>query len=104
MTYEAYRALNALSLKELSTSKDRLLRAAGYADGIFNTCTKKLGISDSTVLKTKATEALNSYMEFQINTARDNDWVLSMVALVPCLQVCLLLFCILGLLIRGGIP
>ncbi|KAF7794355.1 hypothetical protein EIP86_005489 [Pleurotus ostreatoroseus] len=90
MNYEADRSSRAINSAEFDTSADRVADNAGYAKGGLVTCTaappEGLGIKDVNVLTAPPTKALTSYTDFQIQTATDRNWVLSLVAMVPCIQ------------------
>ena len=79
-----------------------------YASDILQTCTDQppngLGIGDSIVLGTPETRALQEYTDYQISIANTTNWVLSLVAMIPCIQVCLLPFRVHGLLTRYPSP
>ena len=70
----------------------RVQKNTDYANAILSTCTSQLpgglGIESSTVLGACESDALKSYTDFQISTASSADWVVSMVAMIPCIQVC----------------
>lgn len=95
MTYEAERSIKAQSSAEFATSTERVKTNADYSNVILATCTADppvgLGIKDLEVLETRATLALMWYNQFQILCAQETDWVISLVAFVPCIQVRLLL-------------
>ena len=86
--------MKATSSTEFDTSADRVASGAGYAKEGLSTCTTAqpdgLGIQDYKVLTVPPTDALTSYTDFQIATAQQTSWVLALVAMIPCIQVCLL--------------
>lgn len=107
--YEKARRCQTSDPVEIKESEERIKKASGYADVILKTCTDQptcgLGIERSTVEGAMESSALKSYTGFQISTAESTDWVLSLVAMIPCIQVCLQPFChIHGLLTYGGVP
>ena len=69
----------------------RVGRRAGYGKDLLKTCTTAppdgLGIQDSVVLATPATDALERYIAFLIDAANSQNWVMSLVAMIPCIQV-----------------
>ena len=107
MTYEAERSVKAQSSADFSVSTERVKGNADYSNDILKTCTASppsgLGIPELTVLETRATLALSWYNQFQILVANNTNWVISLVAMIPCIQVCLLLSCARGFLTSSGI-
>ncbi|KAF9785120.1 hypothetical protein BJ322DRAFT_1061457 [Thelephora terrestris] len=91
MTYEADRSGKALSLAKFTETTNRVKDNADYSNGILKTCTDPLpdglAIDGLTVLQTRATLALLWYNQFQILCAQNTNWAISMVAMVPCIQV-----------------
>ena len=91
MNYETDRSSRAMNSADFDTSADRVADDASYAKGGLATCTITppggLGIKDVNVLTAPPTDALTSYTDFQIETAAEKNWVLSLVAMVPCIQV-----------------
>lgn len=53
-------------------------------------------MNDTAVLKTTPAKVLNDYTEFQAQTAEKYDWVMGLVAMIPCIQVRPLLWSIAG--------
>ena len=109
LEYETARKSKALSQAEIEVSEKRIQSTTDYAHVILNTCTNQppsgLGIKSSTVLGARESGALKSYTDFQISTASSADWVVSMVAMIPCIQVRLMPFChIRGSLTSNGDP
>ena len=90
--YEADRGLKTTTTKDFKESITRVKKSAGYGEGLFNTCTtvppEGLGIKDSVVLETPATPALNNYIALLTKAANNQNWVMSLVAMIPCIQVC----------------
>ena len=70
---------------------DKVGKRAAYAKDLLKTCTTApptgLGIKDSDVISTHATKALIQYIDLLTNAANTQNWVMSMVAMVPCVQV-----------------
>ena len=70
---------------------DKVGKRAAYAKDLLKTCTSApptgLGIKDSDVISTHATKALTQYINLLVNAATTQNWVMSMVAMVPCVQV-----------------
>jgi len=90
MTYEADRSVKAQSSASFQVSTQRVKNNADYSNDILTTCTTAqpdgLGIAELTVLETRATLALLWYNQFQILVANETNWVVSLVAMVPCIQ------------------
>ena len=104
--YEADRGLKATNTKDFETSMDRVGKRASYGKDLLKTCTTAppngLGIQDSVVLATPATDALKRYITLLIDAANNQNWVMSLVAMIPCIQVGHLSFCARWLLISGS--
>ncbi|KAF9785115.1 hypothetical protein BJ322DRAFT_809345 [Thelephora terrestris] len=90
ITFETARACKALDSAEFDVSLKRIKGKTDYASVLLNTCVSQspsgLGVEMSTVLGACESDALKSYTDFQISTAYSNDWVVSLVAMVPCIQ------------------
>ncbi|KAF9785117.1 hypothetical protein BJ322DRAFT_809347 [Thelephora terrestris] len=88
--YETARKSKALNQAEVEVSEKRIKKTAGYASAVFNACTNQspggLGIEGSVVRGACESDALKSHTDFQISTANSNDWVVSLVAMIPCIQ------------------
>ena len=82
------------------------MKRANSAADLFKVCTDPkpdgLGIQDSVVLGTSASPVLDEYTKFLNDVAKKENWVKSLVAMIPCVQVRSLLFCI-RILIGSGI-
>ena len=74
------------------------MKRANSAADLFKICTDPkpdgLGIQDSVVLGTNASPVLDEYTKFLNDVAKKENWVKSLVAMIPCVQVRSLLFCI----------
>ena len=46
-----------------------------------------LGLKEGDVLKASPSDALKKYTDYQIQTVKDKSWILSEVAMIPCIQV-----------------
>jgi len=88
--YEADRGLKATDTWDFKESMSRVKKRAGYGEGLLETCTAEppngLGITDSDVLATSATEALNAYIALLVKAANNQSRVMSLVAMIPCIQ------------------
>ena len=92
-TYEAHRGLKATNTKDFGISMDRVGKRAIYAKDILKVCTTAppngLGIEESTVFATPETGALQQYVALLLDAADKENWVMSAVAMIPCIQVSL---------------
>ena len=92
--------------KDFQLSRERVVKRANSAADLFKVCTDPkpdgLGIQDSVVLGTSASPVLDEYTKFLNDVAKKENWVKSLVAMIPCVQVRSLLFCI-RILIGSGI-
>ena len=72
---------------------DRVGKRAIYAKDILKVCTTAppngLGIEESTVFATPETGALQQYVALLLDAADKENWVMSAVAMIPCIQVSL---------------
>ena len=72
-------------------SMDKVGKRAAYAKDLLKMCTTApptgLGIKDSDVIATHETKALVQYIDLLTSAANTQNWVMSMVATVPCIQV-----------------
>jgi thiaminase len=106
-TYEAIRGLKATNRQDFETSMDRVGKRAKYAKDHLKMCTTAppngLGIEESTILATPETKALQQYVALLLDTAVKENWVMSVVAMIPCIQVSLLSSYVHGLLISGSL-
>ena len=84
--------------KDFQLSRERVVKRANSAADLFKLCTDPkpdgLGIQDSVVLGTSASPVLDEYTKFLNDVAKKENWVKSLVAMIPCVQVRSLLFCI----------
>lgn len=75
---------------------DRVAKRADYAKETLKTCIapqpEGLGLKDSVALSTKQSDALKRYIDFFISVANTQNWAMSLVAMIPCIQVCHLIF------------
>jgi thiaminase len=105
--YEADRGLKATNATDFGISMDKVVKRANYGKELLKTCTDApptgLGIADSVVLATPATTALKNYIALLIAAANEQNWVMSLVATVPCIQVSHPPFCAYGLFIGGSL-
>jgi len=90
VTYECERATRATTADEFSQSAHRISNGATYAQEALDLCIqpedKGLGIQAIKALQAASTPALDAYTQFQFETAKDTNWVLSLVAMVACVQ------------------
>ncbi|KAF9785126.1 hypothetical protein BJ322DRAFT_1061478 [Thelephora terrestris] len=88
--WEAERGLKALNQASFGISMKKVASRAGYSTDLLSTCTAAspygLGISDSVVLATSATTALQNYIALLTTTASEENWVMCLVAMIPCIQ------------------
>lgn len=93
--YEADHGLKATDGTDFGTSLDRVAKRGNYVKEILETCTitppNGLGIKDYSVLTTPPTEALIRYIVLLQNAADAENWAVAMVAMIPCVQVSLVL-------------
>jgi thiaminase len=105
--YEANRGLKATNTLDFETSMDRVGKRAKYAKDHLKMCTTAppngLGIEESTILATPETEALQQYVALLLDAADKENWVMSVVAMIPCIQVSPLSSYVHGLLISGSL-
>jgi hypothetical protein len=59
----------------------------GYSRVLLSICTQELHIPDGRVLQARREWETKLYTEFTISVAESFDWVGSLVAMIPCIQV-----------------
>ncbi|KZT70044.1 hypothetical protein DAEQUDRAFT_726042 [Daedalea quercina L-15889] len=88
--YQTQRAMSSTSTEEFDETADKASRYCTYAQGALHLCVypvdQGLGMNDTSVLQTKAAPVTDSYTKFQFETARDYNWVMGLVAMIPCIQ------------------
>ncbi|KAI0277845.1 hypothetical protein BC826DRAFT_927533 [Russula brevipes] len=91
MLYDTERSVKATDQATYVSLAGKIESHAKYAPETLKYCTDKdkLNIPEATVFGTKLAEAVTKYIEFLQETAenKDNDWVVSYVATIPCIQV-----------------
>jgi hypothetical protein len=89
MLYDTERSIKATDQATYISLAGKIESHAKYAPDSLKYCTDKdkLNIPEATVFETKLAEAVTKYVEFLQETAENNDWVVSYVATVPCIQV-----------------
>jgi thiaminase len=85
--YHTERSLKAPDQTEYKNLTGKISSNATYSVSLLETCTGKLGLKDTTVLHTPPAKATTDYKNFVVEVAEKYDWVVSLVAMVPCIQV-----------------
>ena len=87
MRYDAARAANAPTTPEVLDEAKHVQSSYDYALSVLDTCVKELNIPEDKVLNAQKEAACQSYTQFEVETAQDEDWITSKVAMIPCIQV-----------------
>ena len=58
-----------------------------YAQSILGYCVEVLGIPRDRVQNAPREQVTIDYTNFEIETARREDWATSMIVMIPCIQV-----------------
>ncbi|KAF7361397.1 Heme oxygenase-like protein [Mycena sanguinolenta] len=85
-TFNAERAVTAQDIKTYTDLADRIRRGVGYALDQLSVLTSQLGVPASVVFQTPLAAVTARYLEFLIEEVKKRNWVLSLVALAPCIQ------------------
>lgn len=88
LRYDAERMSKTNEEKNLLEMAGRVSDDLGYAKVVLKTCTDTLGIKEDAVNAVKPEAASTEYSELEFKAAETQDWVASLVALIPCFQVC----------------
>jgi len=90
ISYQVDRALKTTKGTDFDTTADKAKNYCDYAKGALHLCIdaadKGLGINDAVVLRATPADVLDEYTEFQASTAEKHDWVMGLVAMIPCIQ------------------
>jgi thiaminase len=87
MLYDTERSTKAPNEATYETLNRRISSNAAYSLEILKTCIHSLGISESNVLQATRDEATRKYIDFIVDIAERYDWVVALLAIVPCIQV-----------------
>jgi thiaminase len=87
MLFDTERSIKAPDEKTYEELTKNIESNAGYARGVLSICTQDLQIPEGTVLGARNEWETSLYIEFLVNVATHFDWVASLVAMVPCIQV-----------------
>lgn len=83
--------MNSTTTEEFDETAVKASHYCTYAQGALHLCVdpidKGLGMNDTTVLQTEAAPVTDEYTKFQFETAREYNWVMGLVAMIPCIQV-----------------
>lgn len=85
MRYDAARAANAPTTEEVLAGADDIKSGKEFADSVLDACVQ-LGIPKAKVFSAKKELAAQSYTQFEVQSAKEEDWVTSKVAMIPCIQ------------------
>jgi thiaminase len=85
--YHTERSLKAPSKAEYKNLTSKISSNADYSYSLLETCTVNLKLNDTAVLNTRPAKATTDYNAFVVGVAEKYDWVVSLVAVVACIQV-----------------
>jgi len=86
MLYDTERSTKAPDEATYETLNGRIRSNATYGLAILKTCIHSLGISESNVLQARREDATKKYVDFIVDIAERYDWIVSLLAIVPCIQ------------------
>lgn len=90
--------------QDFNDTTTKVQHYCAYAQGALNYCVNQpktpeadggpgLGLNDKDVLQATPADVINEYTDFQIQTAETHNRVMSLVAMIPCIQVYVGQFC-----------
>lgn len=88
MRYDAARAANAPTTEEVLAGADDIKSGKEFADTVLDACVQ-LNIPKTKVYSAQKELAAQSYTQFEVQSAEEEDWVTSKIAMIPCIQVIL---------------
>ncbi|EMD35319.1 hypothetical protein CERSUDRAFT_116124 [Gelatoporia subvermispora B] len=87
LRYDAERMSKTKEEKRLLEMADRISGDLSYVQIVKQTCTDTLGIKEDVVNAVNPEAASTKYSELEFEAAETQDWIISLVALIPCFQV-----------------
>ncbi|OCH89238.1 heme oxygenase-like protein [Obba rivulosa] len=87
LRYDAERMSKAPSTDDLMQSAQHVYNDLEYAQDTLKTCTGTLDIPEADVNAAETDSASAAYSSFEFSVAERQDWVNSLVAMIPCIQV-----------------
>jgi thiaminase len=87
MLFDTERSLKAPDVKTYEALTQKIESHTRYARKLLGVCTQELQIPERRVLQATREWATTQYTEFTIDVAERFDWVVSLVAVIPCIQV-----------------
>ncbi|KAI0298492.1 hypothetical protein BC826DRAFT_906870, partial [Russula brevipes] len=87
MLFDTERSTKAPNKANYTSLAQRIKDDTDYAVSLLTTCIQNLSIPEATVLQTKREWEVNLYTDFTINVVENFDWVVSLVSMIPCIQV-----------------
>lgn len=89
ITFQSKRLPNAISAKGIDSSLSTISAFCGYSKDVLTRCLAIPDTEEGQIIKAEPTDVLKKYIENQLAAAGDNDWVMSLVAIIPCIVVSL---------------
>ena len=87
ITFQSERLPKAISAKGTKDNLDKIADFCNYSKKALDRCLQDLGIPERQLIGVEPTEALKKYIEAQLAAAEGNDWVMGLVAIIPCVVV-----------------
>jgi hypothetical protein len=87
MLFDTERSLKAPDVKTYEELTQKIESHTRYARKFLGVCTQELQIPERRVLQATREWATTQYTEFTLDVAESFDWVVSLVAVIPCIQV-----------------
>ena len=66
---------------------DKISAFCGYSKKALDRCLQDLGIPESQLIGVDPADVLKKYIQAQLDAAENNDWVMGLVAIIPCVVV-----------------
>ncbi|KDQ09661.1 hypothetical protein BOTBODRAFT_523355 [Botryobasidium botryosum FD-172 SS1] len=86
MRVDAARASNAPTSADVLEGAKHVSKSYEYAQSQLDLCEKSMGIPKDKALAAERDKATKSYVQFEVSTAQDLDWISSKIATIPCIQ------------------
>jgi thiaminase len=87
MLFDTERSAKAPDVKTYEELTQKIESHTRYARKLLGVCTQELQIPERRVLQATREWATTQYTEFTIDVAKRFDWVVSLIAMIPCVQV-----------------
>jgi thiaminase len=87
LLYHTQRTIKTNNQADYTDLIGKLTRNANYCLTFLKNCIDNLGLTGDTVISTPVDQATKEYIAFAVDIAEKYGWAVSLVALIPCIQV-----------------